>query len=69
MHNLFSRSIGHGEYAGQTGKDLGPGITPYMDTWTYKHRLPWLHQDGKTADMVEDEEDEILQAIYKEINL
>jgi DNA polymerase type B, organellar and viral len=55
MHNLTARNVSYGEYHGK-----------YVDTWSYKHKLPWLEMDDKTA---EDQEDEALMKIYEDLSL
>ena len=55
MHNLRPMNISHGEYHGK-----------YVDTWSFKHHLPWLEMDENTA---EEQEDEALMRIYEDLTL
>jgi len=55
MHNLEPRKPAHGEYTGR-----------YPDNWSYKHNLPWLRMDDRTAEEIDDES---LLEIYEKIGL
>ena len=55
MHTLHPMDVSYKEYHGDI-----------LDIWSYKHNLPWLEDDDRTADFIEDEE---LMNIYMKMSL